>query len=218
MAQLFERTSDTYLRLAGACVLVFVVSLSVVGYYQCQPRYITRVNWAPEQPVPFSHAHHVDGLGIHCLYCHHTVEESSSAAYPPTHTCMSCHSQVWTNADLLEPVRTSYQQDEPLAWQRVYDLPEFVFFKHDVHVAAGVGCESCHGRVDQMPLLRQATSLTMSWCLKCHRNPEQFIRPREEVYTMGWQPPEDRQALGRRLIEEYGIQTENLTDCSICHY
>jgi hypothetical protein len=131
---------------------------------------------------------------------------------------MSCHSQVWTNAELLEPLRESYERGEPLRWRRVYDLPEFVHFKHEIHVAKGVGCEECHGRVDQMPLIWQATSLQMEWCLDCHREPEKYVRPRDEIYTMGWEPEGDREALGRRLVEEYEIDTELLTDCSICHY
>jgi hypothetical protein len=218
MAQLFDQTADTYLRLALLAVLLFLIGLATVMSTYGEPRYITAVGWAPDQPVPFSHAHHVDGLGIDCRYCHDTVARSSSAGFPPTHTCMSCHSQVWTQADALEPVRQSYERGEPLRWRRVYDLPEFVFFKHNVHVSAGVGCETCHGRIDQMPLTRQATSLQMEWCLECHREPEKFIRPRDDVYTMGWQPPKDREEMGRRLVEEYGIDTEILTNCSICHH
>lgn len=218
MAQLFDQTADTYLRLSLLAIFLSLVGLAVVVGTYGEPRYVTAVGWAPDQPVPFSHAHHVDGLGLDCRYCHDTVTRSSSAGFPPTHTCMSCHSQVWTQAEALEPVRRSYEQGEPIRWRRVYDLPEFVFFKHNVHVSAGVGCETCHGRVDQMPLTRQATSLQMEWCLGCHRQPDKFIRPRQEVFTMGWQPPKDRQALGRRLVDEYGIDTEILTDCSVCHY
>lgn len=218
MAQLFDRSADTYLRLALLIVVLAVAGGFFTASKACEPSYITAKGWAPVQPVPFSHDHHVDGLGIDCQYCHGSVETSSSAGYPSTHTCMSCHSQVWTNADALEPVRESYRTGEPIRWRRVYDLPEFVFFKHDIHVAKGVGCEECHGRVDQQPLIRQSVSLKMSWCLDCHRNPAQYVRPRDEIYTMGWKPEGDREQLGRELVEAYGIDTELLTDCSICHY
>lgn len=218
MSQLFARSADTYVRLTMAGVLVALIAGSFVISQTCEPDYVTAVGWAPDQPVPFSHAHHVGGLGIDCRYCHGGVEKTSTAGMPPTHTCMSCHSQVWTNAEMLEPVRHSYQTGEPLEWNRVYALPDFVLFKHNIHVHAGVGCETCHGRVDTMPLTRQAQSLQMQWCLQCHRQPEKYIRPRDEVFTMGWKPPKNREEMGRKLVKKYDINTEILTDCSICHY
>jgi len=221
MAQLFRKSADTYLRALLLSGLLALIGLIVVASEQCEPDYITAVGWAPAQPVPFSHAHHVGGLGLDCRNCHGSVETSPSAGFPPTHTCMSCHSQVWTNAEMLAPVRNSYAENRPLRWTRVYDLPEFVHFRHDIHIFAGVGCQECHGRVDTMPLTRQATALTMKWCLDCHRDPAPHLRPREHIFEMGWRPPEEpgeRAALGQRLMKEHAIETDILTNCSICHY
>jgi len=178
---------------------------------------VTRVGIAPDQPVPFSHQHHVAGLGIDCRYCHTAVEESASAGLPPTETCMTCHSQLWTDADLLAPVRESWARRTSLRWRRVHDLPDFAYFDHSIHVQKGVGCVECHGRVDRMPLMRQAESLRMDFCLDCHRDPAPRLRPREEVFNMGWTPPPDRRALGERLIARYGIDADGIMHCNVCH-
>jgi hypothetical protein len=170
------------------------------------------------QPVPFSHQHHVGILGIDCRYCHTSVENSSFAGFPPTKTCMNCHSQIWVGSEMLEPVRASYRTDRSLAWQRVYNLPGFVYFDHSIHIHKGIGCSSCHGRLDEMPLTFQVPSLLMEWCLNCHRNPEREIRPREAVFDMKWEAPQNQLALGRQLLREYQIQdSTSLTSCSICH-
>lgn len=180
--------------------------------------YNTRALQAREQPVPFSHAHHVGALGLDCRYCHTTVETSGFANIPPTKTCMNCHSQIWLTSPTLEPVRASFRTGTSLQWTRVYDLPDFVYFNHSIHVSKGIGCESCHGRVDKMPLTWQENSLQMSWCLDCHRQPEKFLRPRENITTMGYQPAGDQLEIGRRLRREYNIQeTRVLTSCSTCH-
>ncbi len=178
--------------------------------------YVSQVGVARDQPVPFSHKHHVTGIGIDCRFCHTTVEESAFAGIPPTETCMACHSMLWTEAAMLEPVRASLRDDEPLEWTRVHDLPDFVYFRHDIHINKGIGCQSCHGQVDQMPLMWKEHTLNMEWCLECHRAPENHIRPREEVFNMSWSPT-DQDELGRRLVEQYDVQTGQLTDCSICH-
>jgi hypothetical protein len=167
------------------------------------------------QPVPFSHQHHVGGLGIDCRYCHTTVEKSSFANIPPTHTCMNCHSEMWAVAPVLKTVRQSYRTGKSIDWIRVHDLPDFVYFNHAIHVHKGIGCETCHGRVDRMPLTWQANSLTMNWCLNCHRHPEDFVRPREHVFDMDYTPPRDQKELGAKLVREYRIQ--RLTSCSTCH-
>lgn len=172
---------------------------------------------AREQPVQFTHEHHVAGLGIDCRYCHTSVEKSSFAGIPPTETCMSCHSQIWTNAAILAPIRESFKSGIPLKWTRVHDLPDFVYFNHSIHVAKGIGCESCHGRVDQMPLMWQQSPLQMEWCLNCHRNPEKMIRPRDQIVTMGYEPAEDQAVLGPKLVQEYHVNVKQLTNCSICH-
>jgi hypothetical protein len=169
------------------------------------------------QPVPFSHQHHVGGLGIDCRYCHTSVEHSSFAGLPPTETCMTCHSQLYTQAPLLAPVRESLAADAPLRWNRVNYVPDFVYFNHGIHVSQGVGCSTCHGRVDAMPLMWQAHSLFMKWCLDCHRDPAAYVRPRREVFNMEWQPPPDQRAQGLKLVKEYHVNTTQLTDCSMCH-
>jgi hypothetical protein len=177
--------------------------------------YETGVGVPIEQPVPFSHKHHVGDEGFDCRYCHTSVEESAFAGIPSTSICMNCHSQIWAQSQALAPIRESFQTGEPIAWNRVNDLPDFTYFNHSIHVQKGVGCETCHGRVDQMPLMWKASSLQMEWCLNCHRHPEQYVRPRENVYQMGWQPGEAQQTLGLRLVSEYQIETK--TSCSTCH-
>ncbi len=189
--------------------------MSAVLYVLYRAPYLTGQEQVREQPVPFSHKHHVSGLGIDCRYCHTSVETSAFAGIPPTETCMSCHSQLWTNAEILEPVRASLQSGKPIQWVRVNDLPDYVFFNHSIHINKGIGCETCHGRVDQMPLTWRAQTLQMGWCLDCHRHPESFVRPRDQVFTMGYRPAEDQAVIGGRLVKEYKIRS--LTDCYTCH-
>lgn len=198
----------------GAAVILLGV-VTFLAYGVNSSSIITRQNIARQQPVQFSHKHHVSGIGIDCRYCHTTVEESSFAGIPPTETCMGCHSQIWADSPFLEPVRASFRTGESLQWVRVHNLPGFVYFNHSIHINKGVGCETCHGRVDRMPLMFNVASLQMSWCLNCHRNPEDYVRPRSEVVTMGWKPPVEQRELGRKLVAEYKIQ--KLTDCYTCH-
>jgi hypothetical protein len=169
------------------------------------------------QPVPFSHQHHVGGLGIDCRYCHGGVETSSFAGVPPTETCMTCHSQIWRTAAMLAPVRRSFSSGTPLHWRRVNALPDYVYFDHSVHIANGVGCTTCHGAVERMPLMRQAAPLTMQWCIDCHRDPAPYLREPDEIFATNWRAPKDQDAIGRRLLETYKIHVANLTDCSVCH-
>jgi hypothetical protein len=191
-----------------------------------------------QQPVQFSHKHHVGDDGISCVYCHTSVESSNTAGLPPTQTCMNCHSQIWSESPYLEPVRASWRDNRPIEWTRVHDLPDYVYFNHGIHVAKGVGCASCHGRVDEMPAVYQAASLQMEWCLACHREPERFIRPKERIYDMGWNiegdeaagvkaDPENRLAENksakrleeaRALLKTYKVRSPaTLTSCSTCH-
>jgi hypothetical protein len=218
MSQIFHRSTNTISRisifgaLAGVGFLLWV--LAIVN----RSSYVTGAGVVVAQPVQFSHAHHVGGLGIDCRYCHTSVEQAAFANVPPTRTCMNCHSQIWAQSAMLEPVRASFRDGVPLSWRRVHDLPDFVYFNHSIHVAKGVGCATCHGPVDRMPLMYQYASLNMDWCLECHRNPERFVRPREEVFNMAYEPPADQAALGARLMKEYGIQEARLlTSCSTCH-
>lgn len=199
---------------------IVLLGASLVGLALAVVRssYVTEEGVAPQQPVPFSHEHHVGGLGIDCRYCHTSVEESHFAGIPPTETCMTCHSQLWTHAEMLAPVRQSLATDTPLRWTRVYDLPDYVYFNHSIHINKGVACVTCHGRVDKMPLIRQANSLYMQWCLECHRAPEKYVRPREHVFDMDWQPPEKQITLGKKLVHDYKIDTSGrITTCYTCH-
>src|SRR5450631_134358 len=211
MAQIFHRSTNTFARITIFGAVFILGFLTWVFTVLDRSAYATRANQTREQPVPFSHAHHVGGLGVDCRYCHTTVETSSFANIPPTKTCMNCHSQIWNTSPTLEPVRESFRSDRSIAWTRVHDLPDFAYFDHSIHVNKGVGCETCHGRVDTMPLTYQKATLQMEWCLDCHRNPEQYVRPRETVFQMGYQPPIDQETLGRQLVKEYKIQS--LTSC-----
>jgi hypothetical protein len=187
----------------------------LVGYYVTP--YTHRVNVAVSQNIPFSHKHHVMELGIDCRYCHTTVEKTGFAGIPPTETCYTCHSQIWTNSPLLQPVRDSIANNAPLEWNRVHNVPKFVYFDHSIHVAKGVSCYTCHGEINEMNLVRKANAMEMLWCLDCHREPERNVRPRSEVFNADYKEPSDQMKLGRRLVKEYGIHKEQLTNCWICH-
>ena len=218
MSQIFHRHSNIYSRLSILAILGFVAVLGGSVAMLNSSGYNTNQDMYVDQPIQFSHAHHVGGAGLDCRYCHTSVEESAFANIPPTKTCMNCHSQIWANAPILEPVRASFRDNTPLRWTRVHDLPDFVYFNHSIHVNKGVGCATCHGRVDQMPLMYQRASLQMNWCLDCHRDPARFVRPREEVYNMAWERPANDPGLGARLVQEYKIASvDQLTSCSTCH-
>ena len=217
MAQIFHPSTKVISR-ASIVITILVISLvSWTAFEIYEAGYTTEVGIPRIQRVPFSHEHHVNGLGLDCQYCHTSVTTSSFAGIPPTHTCMTCHSQIWNTSPMLEPVRESYRTQKPLQWIRVNDLPDFVYFNHSMHVAKGIGCETCHGRVDLMPLTWKQNTLFMRWCLDCHRNPEKFIRPKEEVFNMKYQPPQDQLVMGRKLVKEYNVQVSRISDCSTCH-
>jgi hypothetical protein len=217
MAQIFSRSADTWLRLGLLMLFVGLTGGLLVTLALDRSDYRTGRNWAVEQPLPFSHAHHAGELKIDCRYCHSSVESSAMASLPPTETCMSCHSQIWKNADVLEPLRKSLREEQPLHWQRVVELPDYVYFHHGVHVNAGVGCSECHGAVDRMQLLFKAEPLNMGQCLACHRDPGPHLRPVGQVTAQQWHTDEDRQVLGERLMKERHIDPRGLTDCGICH-
>ena len=217
MSQIFHRSANTIARVSIFGAVFFIAALLWLFDAVNRSPWVTEASVAREQPIQFSHERHVAGNGIDCRYCHTSVEESSFAGIPPTKTCMNCHSQIWTNAPILEPVRASFRDNTPLRWTRVHDLPDFVYFNHSIHVAKGVGCTTCHGQVDRMPLMMQDKSLQMEWCLDCHRNPERYVRPREAVFRVDYVPPStsEQLELGKRLVAEYQIQ--KLTSCSTCH-
>jgi hypothetical protein len=213
--QIFHRSANTISRVSifGA---VFIVAglLTLIVYISGSP-WVTLAFVPREQPIQFSHERHVAGNGIDCRYCHTSVEDSSFAGIPPTKTCMNCHSEIFSNSPFLAPVRDSFANNKPIEWTRVHDLPDFVYFNHGIHIKKGVGCTTCHGPVDRMPLMRQQASLQMDWCMNCHRHPEQYVRPRDQVFSVDYQPPPNQAELGARLVKEYQIQ--KLTSCSTCH-
>ncbi len=206
--------------LVAKLVLVGLAGSMIAGtaWWWLWPRtdYLRHTHWTVEQPVPFSHQHHVAGLGIDCRFCHTTVETAADAGLPPTYTCMTCHSQIWTNAALLAPVRRSLTENQPLVWQRIGDLPDYAYFNHAIHIAKGVGCSSCHGDVEAMPLMQKARSFTMGFCLDCHKNPGPSLRPSDQIFNTEWHRTKDTPSPAA-LMANYHIGGRNLTDCSICH-
>jgi Cytochrome c7 and related cytochrome c/Class III cytochrome C family len=215
VSQIFSRRFGTLAKFTLLGALAGLVG--IVGLWRMETGEPHDQDEAVEQPVPFSHKHHVGDVGLDCRYCHASVEKSASASIPPISTCMTCHSQLFTDQAVLRPVVQSWQSGIPLHWERVYALPQFVYFDHSIHIAKGVGCVTCHGQVDQMPLTARKVSLSMQWCLDCHRAPAKNLRPPEAIFSMTWQPAEDPEILGRRLLAEYKIDTQRLTDCSVCH-
>ena len=231
MSQIFHRSTNTISRLTIYGFLFIVGALTWTAAEVQRSSYVTTQGEAKVQTPPFSHAHHAGGMGIDCRYCHTGVETSPFAGIPPTKTCMNCHAQIWTNAPMLEPVRESFRTGKSLEWTRVNDLPDFVYFDHSIHVNKGVGCDSCHGPVDRMPLMYQAESLQMEWCLNCHRAPDKFLRPKDQVFNMRYEQPTaekpldfnrkhytDQRTLGQDLIKRYGVRPpSDITSCSTCH-
>ncbi len=229
--QIFHRSANVISR-ASIYAGIFTLAGVLWACIQIQRSpYVTYAGIARPQPAPFSHQHHVAAIGIDCRYCHTSVETSNFAGIPPTKTCMNCHSQIWTTAPLLEPVRESFRSGKSLVWNRVNDLPDFVYFDHSIHVTKGVGCNTCHGPVDRMPLMFNYASLQMEWCIECHRAPEKNLRPREQVFNMRYQQPTqdlpvvddgkpytDQLSLGKHLVEKYHLRSVmDITSCSTCH-
>ncbi len=239
MAQVFKRYHNTVARATIGGGLLALMALIFGGSSITRSPWWTRAGDPPDQPVPFSHKHHAEELGIDCRYCHWSVTQSAHAGVPPAEVCMTCHSQVWTNSPLLQPIRDSYQQDKPLVWNKVNDLPEFVYFDHSIHVNKGIGCNECHAGIEKMQLTAKSQPFSMWWCLNCHRNPEKYIRPKGEVFNMYYkvprteaemrtllekhgiqwegQLPRNQEELGALLVKQYNIHKEQLSDCSICH-
>ena len=216
MAQIFHRSSNSIAKVSIISALLLISAIIWAAYRLNAGAFTTAVEVAVDQPVPFSHKHHVGDDGIDCRYCHTSVETSAFAGIPATEICMSCHSEIWTNADMLEPVRASFRTGRSLEWTRIHDLPDFVYFNHSIHVSKGIGCSTCHGRVDRMPLMWKVNTLYMQWCIECHRNPERHVRPKSEVFNPAYETPAPNQdEIGPKLVAEYKIQS--LTDCVTCH-
>ncbi|HUN75170.1 MAG TPA: cytochrome c3 family protein [Steroidobacteraceae bacterium] len=216
MAAIFTRRANLFMQVGLASVAVLAIGFVIAVWGVPLMNYNTQVSFTPPQPVPFSHKHHVSGLGIDCRYCHDSVEFSKNAGMPPTETCMSCHSQIWTHAAILAPVRRSLAEGTRLRWEAVYVLPDYVYFDHSIHIAKGVGCTECHGPIGDMPLTYKASTLYMSWCLDCHRNPAEHLRPRAAVFDPHWHRTAATPS-GAALMAAYHIHPQTLTDCSVCH-
>jgi hypothetical protein len=221
MTQIFTPAADTKLRAALLVVCVATVGAFLVIGGHMASSYLTLIGWVRDQPVPFSHQHHVGELGIDCRYCHTGVEYGARAGLPSTHICMTCHSQIWTGAPMLAPVRRSLAENKPLVWNRVTSLPDYVYFNHSIHIARGVPCETCHGRIDEMPLTMRAQPFEMRWCLSCHTNPAPELRPVEEVTRMDWtdwkRHPKEHELFGAVVMRLYHVDPSRLTDCNVCH-
>ena len=216
MPQYFPRNANAFAKWAVLGGGIFVVLLVTVLAYWARTNN-NAVGVPVEQPVAFQHSLHAGGLGLDCRYCHTSVEVAATASIPPTETCMTCHSQIRVGSPALSVVAASWESGVPIAWNRVHDLPDYAYFNHSAHLNAGVGCSTCHGRIDQMDGMWKNEPLTMGWCLECHRAPENFVRPRSEVLNMSYEAPSDQLALGAELIEAYHVNTEKLPQCSTCH-
>ena len=217
MAQIFHHHANTIAKVVILGVIILIAAIGIVAW-QVNNSYNVYLGEHLTQPVPFSHKHHVTDDGIDCRFCHVTVETSSFAGIPSTHTCMTCHSKIWVNSPMLEPVRESYITDTSIDWVRVNALPDFVYFDHSIHVAKGVGCTTCHGPIGDMPITYRANTLYMRWCINCHKHPWRYVRPKQYVFSVTYRPPSDQDALGRRLMAEYQIKPPLvMTSCYTCH-
>ena len=218
MAQIFHRGANNVAKISIVVAILLAGGAFFVYTQIARSSYLTGTFVEKQQPVQFSHKHHVGDDGIDCRYCHTSVETSASAGIPPTQTCMNCHSQIWADSPYLEPVRESYRTNTPIEWERVHDLPEYAYFNHSIHVAKGVGCSTCHGQIDNMPAVFQENTLQMEWCLSCHREPEKYIRPKSEIYNMQWSDGDLSAEERTQLKTDYRIRSkEMLTSCSTCH-
>jgi len=220
MSQIFRPSADIWLRATVVIVFLAILGGGFFATGLARSSYATQQGWPIDQTVPFSHKHHAGELGIDCRYCHVDVERGPVAGIPPTYTCMTCHSQLWTGAPMLGPVRDSLASGQPLVWTRVAKLPGYVYFDHHIHVARGVPCVECHGRVDEMPLAYRGHALEMRFCLACHRDPAPHLKPPDEVTRMdwaGWDAIAAHRAYGAAAMKRFHIQPAKLTDCGICH-
>jgi hypothetical protein len=217
MSQIFNRSSHLIFR--GVPIIIFLGIILTAGLAMVMPRssWETQVGDIQNQEIPFSHKHHVGGLGLDCRFCHSSVDRSANAGMPSTHTCLTCHSQIWKKASLLKPLHDSAEQNSPLEWNRVYRLPHYVYFNHSIHVTKGIGCVTCHGQVDQMPMMVKTKAFFMRQCLECHTHPEKYLRPLNEIYNLNWPRPEDQIAQGQALLLQNHIPKYRLRDCNTCH-
>ncbi|RMF10363.1 MAG: cytochrome C [Candidatus Neomarinimicrobiota bacterium] len=214
MAQLFPKWTNRLPLLIVAGLLIVAVGLMGLIWYYGSPWY-TDVGYRPEQPVPYSHKLHAGDLGIDCRYCHVAVEKSAVASVPPTQTCMNCHRLIKPDSEKLRPIRESWETGTRMQWIRVHKIPDYAYFNHSAHLRGGIGCETCHGNIAQMEVVQQVQPLSMSWCVSCHRNPAPYLRPFDQLTTMGWTPPDNQNEVGQRYMQERNIHPP--TDCAGCH-
>ena len=238
MAQIFSPATNTLAKLSLLLAVIGPVGILGLATGVSRSPYNTKATVPLEQPIPFSHQHHAMELGIDCRYCHASVEKSASAGFPATQTCMSCHSQIWTNSPLLEPVRESYKTGKPLQWTKINSVPDFVYFNHSIHIKRGVNCNYCHGAIQKQMLTYKGKPFYMAWCLECHRNPEKYIRPQSEVFDLyakyqrkeklnahersllegeDYVPADNQEEEGKLLLHKYHVKKAQLADCWICH-
>ena len=219
MAQIFSPAADTWFRAFAVLIVGGVVGGTLFASGFARSTYENRVGWHVDQPVPFSHQHHAGDLKIDCRFCHAEVERSWNAGFPSTHTCMTCHSQIWTGAPVLAPVRQSLAENKPIVWQRVSGLPDYVYFNHAIHIGRGVPCVACHGRIDKMPMTARGEPFKMRFCLGCHRDPAPRLKPRDQVTRMDWSgwTAKDQKVFGRAAMAAYHLDPKRMTDCSLCH-
>lgn len=224
MPQIFHKNMNYQVKTAIVAIVLLANAAFAAAFIWYKSGNVSGQGNQVIQPVQFTHEHHVGGLGLDCRYCHFNVERSSFAQVPPTKVCMTCHSQMYTQEQILEPVRESWRTDKPIQWVRVHQLSDFVYFNHSAHVNKGIGCAECHGRVDQMPLMYQANSLHMAWCLQCHFNPQDHVRPKDQITNMEYEHPTspdqkiavgDQQLTQLELAKQYHVQSK--VNCSTCH-
>lgn len=217
MSQVFHPSANSIARMSILGVIVLVIVIGGVAALYLQASFYTFSYVVLDQPVPFSHQRHVGGNGLDCRYCHTTVEVAANSGIPPTETCLTCHSTILKDSPMIEPLWESQETGKPIEWNRVHDLPDYVYYNHSIHIAKGIGCTTCHDKVQNMRLTWKGATLQMGWCLECHRNPEKFIRPKEEVFNVNWEAPDNQLEMGKELVKEYDIKVKQLTDCSVCH-
>jgi hypothetical protein len=213
MAQIFPKWTNKVPKIALISLVCAITGIVFIFWYWFSP-YNLEVGYQPTQPVPYSHKQHVGQLGMDCRYCHTGVEKSAVAGVPPTQTCMNCHSMIKKDSVKLEPVRDSFKTDLPIPWIRVHKVPDYAYFDHSAHIAASIGCVSCHGRIDQMTEVRLEKPLSMGWCLDCHRNPEPHLRPMDKITDMEWIADENWKAIAKAKAKTLHPPVES---CSGCH-
>lgn len=210
----FPKWSNKVPAIIGLNILFVILFVIYLFAYWFSPSSL-EIGYQPEQPIPYSHQFHAGELGIDCRYCHYNVEKAAHANIPSAELCLNCHNQIKTNSPHIKKIKEHYDNNTPIEWVNVHMLPDYSYFNHSRHVNSGISCVQCHGRVDQMEIVQQVESLSMSWCLECHRNPEKYVWPKDQVTNLDWQPEEDQLVMGKRLVEEYHLNPK--VQCSVCH-